>query len=105
MGVKLPANAVSFERLINIDPIRSTINNGTQPAFHYRVLFTCWNALKMAIAPKEIPSVMNRLDFLVLLCEDKRTDKIVRPMADMTKRGILLENRQLKKELTEESGD
>jgi len=30
------------------------MNKETKPAFHYKVLYACWNALKMAIAPEEI---------------------------------------------------
>jgi len=33
------------------------MNERTKTAFHYRVLYACWNALKMAKAPQEILAV------------------------------------------------
>jgi len=40
--------------LITGIPSEVKLPGETKPAFHYRVLYACWNALKMTIAPQEI---------------------------------------------------
>jgi len=50
--------------IVITESLRSEINKGTTTAFHYRVLYACWNALKMAIAPKEILDIFALQEFI-----------------------------------------